>query len=204
MVLRFPYLTQDIKTAPTLKIPRADDKGFYEFKAYSFGELGSYMSYELIHEISEGLTKSVRRHFPDFDVVAGISYGGRWGFLIAYNLEKDYVQFWSTYGYRRCFLKALADSGLYKFVKVTSAYDKKIFCYHCKSFKMIKENNEKVLVVDDVISSGKTLDTILNELINKLDVKVVGTQAILAKSDDYKKLEEKWGMPIKFLKKVRR
>ena len=75
-----PYLTQDIKRAPTLKIPRADCKGFYEFKAYSSGELGSYMPYELLDEISKGLTKSVFRHFPDFDVVAGIDYGGRWVF----------------------------------------------------------------------------------------------------------------------------
>jgi len=38
-------------------------------------------------------------------------------------------------------------------------------------------------VADDAISSGKTLDTIFNELINELDIEVVGAQVILAKKD---------------------
>jgi len=61
------------------------------------------------------------------------------GFLVAYNLKKDYIQFWSIYGYRRCFLKALADSGLYRFVKVTSSYDKKLCVTIINLSKLLKK-----------------------------------------------------------------
>lgn len=44
---------KEIKEAPIIEVPRANDKGTYKFKAYSFGELGSYMSFELVEEISK-------------------------------------------------------------------------------------------------------------------------------------------------------
>ena len=215
---KFPYLMKDIKTAPIIEVPRIDGRGTYKFKAYSFGELGSKMSPELIKEISEGLTESVRRNFPDFDLVVGIDPGAWCAFLVAYNLRKPFTYFmapthvdalfvlrypelWEPWPRKK--LKELYKDWAKKFpekfslVGIRSAYATETFLYIREDFA----DADKVLVVDDIVSGGSTLDKIFEVLSNELNVEVVGAQVILAKSDSYKKLEEKWGIPIKFLVK---
>ena len=209
---------KDIETAPIIEVPRIDGKGTYKFKAYSFGELGCERSPELIKEISEGLTESVRKNFPDFDLVVGIDPGAWCAFLVAYNLRKPFTYFmasthvdalfvlrypelWEPWPRKK--LRELYKDWVKKFpekfglVEIKSAYATETFLYVREDFADV----DKVVVVDDVISGGTTSNKMFEVLSNELKVEVIGAQFILAKSDNYKKLEKKWGIPIKFLVK---
>lgn len=175
---RFPYLTRAIKAAPVVELPRVDGKGTYKFRAYPFGEMGGKISYQLIREISKGLAEYAAKYFPDFDLLVGVdNEGTNCATMLAYSLNKPVTSFWSTSYYNPDFIDALINSfpGMYGFVEVSSPIEK--------------------------VSEGGTLDAIFNVLINELDVTVVGAQVILAKSDGYKRVEDKWGVPIRFLKK---
>jgi len=203
---RFPYLTRAIKEAPVIEIPRVDGKGTYKFRVYSFGEAGAMISHELIREISRGLAKSVSKYFPGFDLAVGIDIEGiNWAHMATYDLyelyglNKSYTGFWSTRGYNPDFIRALKKSGKYGFVEVSSPFEKETLSYNRDAFKP----NEKVLVFDDIVSEGRTLDAVFNVLINELCCRVVGAQVILAKSDGYKRVEDRWGVQIRFLKKSR-
>ena len=221
---KFPYLTKAILDAPTLKLPRIDGKGVYEFKAYPFGEAGLTLEPELIKEIRRGLVDCVKKYFPDFDLIVGIDYeGGIWGGLLAHDLKKGFTEFFPLEGYKssfmgtillllacyfdkpvkfvRCYTKRYEPfrdskkSDKYGFFKVRSAYETKWLGYNRDSFKP----GSSVLLFDDLISEGGTANASLNVLINELNVEVVGMQVILAKSDKYREVERKWSVPIKFL-----
>jgi adenine phosphoribosyltransferase len=75
----------------------------------------------------------------------------------------------------------------------TGYYQNNLYFNHFKK-------GDKIIIVDDVVSTGGTLKTILTALKN-LGVTVVGVQVIFAKSEDYKKIEQEFKVPIKFLEK---
>jgi adenine phosphoribosyltransferase len=68
---------------------------------------------------------------------------------------------------------------------------------HNLYFSNFKEG-DKVIIVDDIISIGGTLITIIDTLL-KLNVKIIGIQAIYAKTQNYKRIEERYKIPIKVL-----
>lgn len=63
------------------------------------------------------------------------------------------------------------------------------------------EKGDKVLIVDDVISTGGTLSAIIQALRN-IDAKIADIVIVIEKGDAKKKVEEKYKIKIKALTKV--
>ena len=60
---------------------------------------------------------------------------------------------------------------------------------------------DRVLLLDDVISSGATIRSIADQM-RLMDVKLIGVQAILAKGGRYRALETDYGIPVRALREV--
>ena len=136
-------------------------------------------------EISNGLYKSIKKNFSDFGYIVSPEPGGHtWGFLVALQLRKPINVLRYQPSYKTEEKEVPRKTGYYQ---------------HNLYFNGFKKG-DKVLIVNDVVSTGGTLETIINAL-EKIGVKPVGVQVIYAKSDAYKKIEEKYSIPIKFLAK---
>lgn len=179
-------LSLSIQSAKTVKILK-NSSTTYDFKLYPFGERGTYIEPALTEEITEQLVQSITDHFPAFDYIVSPEPGGHtWGMLAAYRLRKPIN-----------ILRLSTD--LYEdfqiCVKRETAYNENYICYD--GFK----EGDRVLLVDDVISSGATIRSIAEQL-GRMGVQLAGVQAILAKGEHYLKLGRDLDVPIRFLSKV--
>ena len=159
----------------------------YNFKLYAFGERGTFISSELMTEITEDLAQSVTEHFPSFDYIVSPEPGGHtWGMLAGYKLNKPInILRLSTEDNQDA-----ADS-----IKRETAYNENYIKF--TGFTP----GDKVLLVDDVISSGGTIYAIVQQL-RTLGVEVIGIQVILVKGANYKKMKSDLAVPIRYLAKI--
>lgn len=156
-------LERAILTAVPIPIP-SPGGGTYEFHRFPFGERGDYIDAELLHEILDGLAGIARGCFPAANVVFCPEPGGHtWGMALARELG--------------CSLAIMregnSDEGNHA-VSRRSAYR------HSTLIPPRIAGRPRVIVVDDVISSGGTLIAMLTE-IAKLDCELIGSIVILAK-----------------------
>ena len=164
-----------------------NSKTTYNFKLYPFGERGTFIEPELIHEITDNLSESIVTSFPEFDYIVSPEPGGHtWGMLAAYKMKKPMnILRLSTEEYKE--FKVC--------IKRETAYNENYIYFD--GFN----KNDRVLILDDVISSGATIRAIVNQLL-KMDVHLVGIQVILVKGEHYKQLAEDYGVPIQYLASV--
>ncbi|MBC8015875.1 MAG: phosphoribosyltransferase [Sporomusaceae bacterium] len=180
------HLCAAIETAQIVTIKKNDEED-YSFKLYAFGERGTFIDPELIAEITENLSKNITKYFPSFDYVVSPEPGGHtWGMLTAYRLHKPInILRLSTQDNQTA-----ADS-----IKRETAYNENYINF--AGFK----RGDKVLLVDDVISSGGTIYAIVQQL-RTLGVEVTGIQVILVKGENYKTMKIDLAVPIRYLAKI--
>lgn len=176
-------LKEATSSAKTVKIIK-NQGTTYDFKLYPFGERGTYIPPDLTREIVEGLAKSASTYFPEFDYIVSPEPGGHtWGMLTAYFLQKPIN-----------ILRLSTD--LYEVsqtcAKRETAYNENYICYDGFT------PGDKILLIDDIISSGSTIRCIVEQL-QHMGVLIVGIQAILAKSMKFLKLQEDYKFPVNVL-----
>ncbi|WP_378957047.1 phosphoribosyltransferase family protein [Pelosinus sp. sgz500959] len=186
MLTKQNNLRAAIEAAQMVKIKKNDGED-YNFKLYAFGERGTFIEPELITEITENLAQSITEEFSNFDYLVSPEPGGHtWGMLAAYRLNKPInILRLSTQDNQTA-----ADS-----IKRETAYNENYISF--AGFK----SGDRVLLVDDVISSGGTIYAIVPQLRN-LGVEIAGIQVILVKGEHYKKMKSDLSVPIKYLAKI--
>ena len=155
---------------------KIDCKG-YEFNKYSFGEEGTYIPYELIKEVKQGLLKLYKIFSPDY-LVSTEPGSHTWGLLLASEVKKPLNII------RTINPKMPTNQAIYK--------QRTGYCVRNLSFQNFK-SKDSVLIVEDVIGTGSTLELIVDTL-TKMNVKVQGVITILRKGLD--KLDSKYNFPI--------
>ena len=156
-------LKRAILTALPTLIP-SPGEGTYEFHRYPFGERGDYIDAELLQEVLDGLAGIARDRFPAVDVVLCPEPGGHtWGMALARELGCSLA----------IMREGSSDEG-------DHAVDRRSAYRHSTLVPPRLAGHPRVIVVDDVISSGGTLITMLTE-IAKLDCELAGGIVILAK-----------------------
>jgi Adenine/guanine phosphoribosyltransferases and related PRPP-binding proteins len=176
-------LVESIRSAKTVKIMK-DENTAYNFKLYPFGERGTFITPSLIREITDSLAASIPDNFPVYDYLVSPEPGGHtWGMLASYRLKKPIN-----------ILRMRAE----KFEQADIAILRETAYNENYIFFDAFQQRDTVLILDDVISSGFTIRTIIEQFC-KMDVKIAGVQAILVKGECYKKLEDDYGIPVRFL-----
>ena len=139
-------LKKSILAASSVRIQK-DNVISYNFKHYAFGERGTFIRPELVKEITESLSESVRNNFGDFDYIVSPEPGGHtWGMLTAYFLNKPInILRMNSKPYEEFEVHMLRET----------AYNENYI--HFDSFQA----GDKILLLDDVISSGSTLKGII-------------------------------------------
>src|SRR4030043_569303 len=178
----FPELTKAIQSAKTIDLPQPGSKT-YKFKTLPFGERGTKLNSALLKEVTEGIANSILKNFTKFDYIVSPEPGGHiWGGITALKLSKTINILRSQPSYESAELEVRRKKGYYQ---------QNLYFNHF-------QRNDHVLVIDEVISTGGTIETILDTLVS-IDVKPIGVQLIYAKGDNYKRLAKKYSLPIKFL-----
>ena len=175
--MNFPNLENAIESAKTYSFDN------YIFRLFDFGENGQYLSHGLIKEITTGMSESIKNNFSDFDYIVAPEPGGHtWGLLAANSLGKDINIF-------RVLPSKL--EGEIEIPRKTPYNQGHLYINYIKK-------GDKVIIVDDVIYRGGTLESIL-KVLKENEVSIVGIQTILAKTDNYLNVQKKYDVKIKFL-----
>ena len=181
---KFPELRKAIDSAKVIELPQSGLKT-YKFKTFAFGERGTKITAELLKEIVEGLCESIKQNFLAFDYIVSPEPGGHtWGSLVALKLGKPINLLRTNPSY---------EEGELEVPRKTGYYQHNLYFNHFK-------RGDKILIVDDIVSTGGTLKTILGKLKSQ-GIKVVGVQVIFAKSDDYQGIEKEFSVKVGFLEK---
>ncbi len=184
MYANYNKLLESIDRAKTVRIIKNDEK-VYNFRLYPFGERGTFLSPDLISEITDSMVEQVKRNFSEFDYIVSPEPGGHtWGMLVAYRLGKP-----------ANILRMSSNEKYEEFkicVKRETAYN--VNYIYFDNF----HEGDRVLIIDDVISSGGTICSIADQLAD-MGVSIVGIQAILVKGESYKKIEGAYHFPVRFL-----
>jgi len=178
--MKYKMLIQDIKNAKPIQVSLKNKK--YIFHTFSFGERGAFINPGLLKEIKKGLLEKAKE-FPAFDYIVSPEPGGHfWGILIAdkIGLPLNVIREKPNNANKEIIIK-----------QMTGYYHRDM---HFNNFK----KGDRVLIIDDVISTGGTARAIIKTL-KKLGVKIVGIVSIVTKRDNYKKITEEEGVPVKFL-----
>lgn len=181
---KYPKLRKAIKEAKTIELARNGSK-VYKFKIFSFGERGTKISKELLNEITHGLSDSINNNFSNFDYIVAPEPGGHtWGMAVASQLNKNLNILQMQPSFEKEELEVSRKTGYYQ---------------HNLYFNNLKKG-DKVLILDDVVSTGGTLRTLIKNL-REIRVKIEGVQVIFAKSEKYKQIEKEFSIKIAYLEK---
>lgn len=164
----YPNLVADVQRAPEITLPN----GKYQFHVFSVGERGTYLPGQLISEVKSGLIEIVKPLLSRIDRLVTVVPGGHpWAMLVAeeLNVPVEIIR------------NAESGAEVERMVWQKSLlYERKLY------FKSMRESStERVLIIDDVVSSGGTVELIVNEL-RESGLEVLAVVAILLKGDVYK------------------
>lgn len=194
---KFPHLTMAIKDAPQLLITNKRSGAPYLFAAFPCGELGCDINHDLITEISEGLFEMIQKLKLNFDYIVCLPSGDKWVFPIASKLKKDVKRFYERTGELRYsrdtedFLRLPSEKRIC--VKTMIYYKKYLY------FRGNIKPDDKVLIIDDVVSTGETMRTVIEKL-KEWGLNVIGVLCIVAKGQQYKKvIEDQLKVPVHYL-----
>ncbi|NLG03257.1 MAG: phosphoribosyltransferase [Clostridia bacterium] len=179
----YPKLHNAVKNSEVIEIVN-DDNEIYKFRRFPFGEQGTFMDKELISEITESMAQSIKSEDSKFDYIVSPEPGGHtWGMMVSYVCNKPIN-----------ILRITSEKDDSKGMPVLrkTAYNHNYMYFD--SFK----TGDKVIIVDDVISSGTTIKSIIKHLLT-LGVEVIGVQVILVKGELYKNIESIYHIPVKYL-----
>jgi adenine phosphoribosyltransferase len=168
-----------VQEAPTMPV-QTPDGGLYDFRRFSFGEFGTHVSARLLCEVVDALASSIETHSPRADRIVSPEPGGApWGMALAARtclpiciVRRRPTGSPDEYELRR--RSAYSDEPLY--LDVSQPFG-------------------RVVVVDDVISSGGTLDSIVRAVVRHGGI-VVGAHVILARGTGREKLARRADVPV--------
>lgn len=172
----YPCLLADVQSAPEITLPN----GKYQFHVFSVGERGTLLPASLILEVKKGLAEIIKPLIDRVDSLVTIVPGGHpWALLIAGDLDLPVE------------IIRNAESGAEEERMVwqkSLLYERKLY------FRSNRPSSAKrVIIIDDVVSSGGTVELIANEL-NGAAIEVVAVVAIVFKGESYKNTAEKLGV----------
>lgn len=152
------------------------------FHVLPFGERGAMLASDLRDELVKALVKRIRPIRDSFDYIVTVEPGGHiWANLVAHELNVNVC----TIRERPTGLKT--ERSVHQ---TTVLYNRDLY------FREMKRG-DRVILVDDVISTGDTLKTVITTL-KGLRVIVVGVFCIMAKGNGYKVIQEE-GIPLQWL-----
>ena len=175
----FPLLREAILESSSFVI-NEPNKAPYDFVVLPIGERGSLLTPELLREVGRGLAETINTNFENFDYIVSPAPGGNmWGVQVALRLWKN--------------LNILREEtshapGEFAFERSTGYYVRQLYFNNFSK-------GDRVVLVDDVLSTTSTIDSILGAF-KTVGVIPVGVAAIYAKSQKYKKMEEKYDVDI--------
>ena len=183
----YPHLTEDILRAPTAKITGSDGQS-HEVQIFSFGEYGTRIGHELIKEIAHGLSEKLKHWQGQFDyLVALMPGGGRWGLIVGLECGVDLTTDWVNRG--GPLYETMLDDEFR--INVGGPHGREL------CFRRV-EPGDRVVILDDVIATGKTIEGVI-EAFERRGVKVVGGLTIVTKGEGYQQIERRFQVPIKRL-----
>ena len=158
----------------------------YEFKKFPFGERGTYIESKLTNEIANNMWKKINLKYRNFEYIVSPEPGGHtWGILLSYllNVPINIIR-----------ITLEEDLQFGKPILRKTAYNRNYMYF--EHFQA----GDKVIIVDDIISSGFTMISIIKYLL-EIGVQVVGVQVILVKGEAYKEIEKKYNVSVSYLVK---
>jgi len=182
----YPKLMRCIRESPIkLEVNKRKHSKFkgqsYIFHIFPFGELGSMMEHTLINEIVRGMHKLISEFEGSYDYILGFGTGDKWACFLAPELKTTIHRIPE----RKTDLPGEVHLHLDTFL-----YEKNLYF---RDFKA----GDKVILIDDVISTAETSKAFI-ETLGKMGVKVVAFLCIVAKGNDFKRVEE-LGVPVRYL-----
>ena len=173
-------LAEVVTSSRTVRIPTPT--GTYDLRHYPFGEFGKELRAELVTEIVDRLSEGVEA-LPSAGLIVCPEPGGnQWGVAVGYRTGLDVV----ILRQRPAF-----GEGEQKIVRRTAFYEGDLYAPPLPA-------GVPVVVVDDIISSGGTLDAILGHLALR-GVAVSGVQAILARGFGFRRVAARHDVPVRCL-----
>jgi adenine phosphoribosyltransferase len=170
-------------SAPAVVVERDGVDEGYEFRVYPFGELGTHIPSGLAREIVAALAESVSSNFGDVDSLLAPEPGGHtWGLATAVTVGKSL---------RIARMRETVSCVSRPLMRTTSYYSSQLFIDDIP-------RGERVLVIDDVISSGGTIRCLLDSLLAS-GTEVAGVQCIATKGNGWRSLDSSYQVPIRFL-----
>lgn len=179
MTMPLPRLAAAVRDSPVVDIPAP--RGLYDLRRYPFGEFGAQLDAALVAEIVDALAIGVAELAPHGALVAPEPGGNQWAVAVSYRTCRDVV----------VLRERDAEGEVQRIDRRTAFYEGDLFVPPIA-------REAPVVVVDDVISSGGTLDAILSHL-GRERVAVAGVQAILARGDRFRAVAERHGVPVRCL-----
>lgn len=167
-----------IEAAPTISLPRLDG-GIYPFAVYPFGERGTQLPARLTADIVEALAEALQGEDATTAIFTTEPGGVGWGTALAYATARPLIiarmQPTTAYG---------------SLARVARTH------YSTRSlhFSDIRPG-ARVIVLDDVISSGGTIRTVLSTL-GELGVDVALVLAIHAKTEAHQQIASEFGVRV--------
>lgn len=173
----YPNLAKDMLEAPIIPV------GDYQFRAYSFGERGTTINPALMKEVRNGLISAIDELNLSYSSLVSIhTTGALWASLVAVELEVPlhlFTQYPSNI------------IGQRKLIQTTGYYSREIY-----SPDMSQIDN--CVIVDDVLSTGGTLETIVGGL-REDGSNPLAAVCVTDKGGKAESLSGKLGLPIRCL-----
>ncbi len=153
----------------------------YLFHLFPFGERGTQLPFELINLIKEELKSNILNFCDSPSQIITLEPGGnQWALLMANELRLDlYIARYNK-----------------KFNISASAEIKNK--YSIKNMYFPTMPNKKTILIDDVISSGKTVEATI-KYYKSININISAVFVISIKSLEYKKLLDIYNIPIYFI-----
>ena len=172
-------LAEVVSACPTVRIPTP--AGPYDLRYYPFGEFGTELPAALVTEIVDGLSQGVEALGPAGLIVCPEPGGNQWGVAVGYRTGLDVV----------VLRQRPAGEGARRIARRTAFYEGDLYAPPLPA-------GVPVVVIDDVISSGGTLDAILGHLAAG-GVAVTGVQTIVARGPGFRRVAARHGVAVRSL-----
>ncbi|MGQ9507599.1 MAG: phosphoribosyltransferase family protein [Candidatus Bathycorpusculaceae bacterium] len=167
-----PHLERAIDEAELIHVDK------YDFIAYPFGDAGAYMEGNIIQDITDDVDTLIMNSHLKFDYIVSPRYGSRIGWALA---QKRGYSILSVIERPRKLINELRKRGDEPVHLKTPLYNRKVF------YRGVKPG-DKVIIVDDVVSTGRTMKALI-ETLRKKGVQVLGVFCVVAKGNRYKEIE---------------